>query len=66
MRGFGLMIGIETPKFKEIIAQLLERGVVAGSAGGSVIRLVPPLIITKEDADLFLRKFTEILEDEDL
>lgn len=66
VRGFGLMIGIETPKFKEIIAKLLERGVVAGSAGGSVIRLVPPLIITKEDADLFLRKFTEILEDEDL
>lgn len=66
VRGFGLMIGIETPKFKKIITKLLAKGVVAGSAGGSVIRLVPPLIITKEDADLFLRKFTEILEDEDL
>lgn len=63
VRGFGLMIGIETPKFKEIIHRLLERGVVAGSAGGSVIRLVPPLIITKADADLFLEKFTEILEE---
>ena len=66
VRGFGLMIGVETPKFKEIISKLLERGVVAGSAGGSVIRLVPPLIITKSDADLFLKKFTEILEEEDL
>lgn len=66
VRGFGLMIGVETPKFKKIITKLLAKGVVAGSAGGSVIRLVPPLIITKEDADLFLRKFTEILEDEDL
>lgn len=63
VRGFGLMIGIETPKFKEIIHRLLDRGVVAGSAGGSVIRLVPPLIITKADADLFLEKFTEILEE---
>ena len=66
VRGFGLMIGVETPKFKKIITKLLAKGVVAGSAGGSVIRIVPPLIITKEDADLFLRKFTEILEDEDL
>lgn len=63
VRGFGLMIGVETPKFKEIIHRLLDRGVVAGSAGGSVIRLVPPLIITKADADLFLEKFTEILEE---
>jgi len=57
------MIGIETPMFKEFIARLLESGIVAGSAGGSVIRLVPPLIITKEDADLFIKKFTEILEE---
>ena len=66
VRGFGLMIGVETPKFKEIIGKLLAKGVVVGSAGGSVIRLVPPLIITKKDADLFLCKFAEILEDENL
>lgn len=63
VRGYGLMIGIETPMFKEFIARLLESGIVAGSAGGSVIRLVPPLIINKEDADLFIKKFTEILEE---
>lgn len=63
VRGYGLMIGIETPEYKEIISKLLDRGIVAGSAGGSVIRLVPPLVITKDDADLFIQKFTEILEE---
>lgn len=63
VRGLGLMIGIETPVFKEAIAKLLERGIVAGSAGGNVIRLVPSLIITKAEVDIFINEFDKVMEE---
>lgn len=53
VRGKGLMIGIELSsdfavKVKDIC---LEKGYLVGSVGSRVIRLLPPLIITKEDID---------------
>ena len=63
VRGYGLMIGIETPVFKEAISMLLERGIVTGSAGGGVIRLVPPLVITKADSDIFIKEFKAVMEE---
>ncbi len=63
VRGYGLMIGIETDNFKLYVSKLLEKGIVAGTAGGSVIRLVPPLIITKNEADIFIEKFEEVLKE---
>ncbi len=63
VRGYGLMIGIETPVFKEAIAKLLDAGIVAGSAGGGVIRLLPPLIITKSEIDMFVEKFEKVMEE---
>lgn len=63
VRGYGLMIGIETPVFKEAISMLLKRGIVAGSAGGGVIRLVPSLVITKADVDIFIKEFKCVMEE---
>ena len=52
VRGVGLMLGIE---FKEKVAPLLAalegRGVLAINAGATVVRMVPPLILTRDDAD---------------
>lgn len=51
-RGLNLMQGLEfTVPVGPIINQCLENGLILISAGGNVIRLVPPLVITKEDVD---------------
>jgi len=50
VRGQGFLIGIELDRpVGSILNTLLERGVLAMSAGPNVIRLLPPLVITDED-----------------
>ena len=64
VRGRGLMIGIEmeTP-VKELRSKLLfEQKVFTGVTGTNVIRLLPPLNLSKEDADLFLKRFENALK----
>jgi acetylornithine aminotransferase/acetylornithine/N-succinyldiaminopimelate aminotransferase len=56
VRGKGLLIGIE---FNETIAidvknKLFEKGYLVGNIGDKIIRIAPPLIITKEFIDKFL------------
>lgn len=59
VRGKGLMIGIEvTESPAEIQKKALEKGLLVLTAGKNVIRLLPPLIITKAD----IEKGVEILE----
>lgn len=57
-RGMGLMQGLvvkERP-VGELIGRALENGLVVMSAGGNVLRFVPPLIIEKEDIDEMIRR----------
>ena len=66
IRSMGLMIGVQ---FKEAIAKkvnacLLNHGYLVGVVGDSVLRIVPPLIITKEDAFEFTKTLKKILEEE--
>ncbi len=64
VRGKGLMIGVEFKSnlsTKKVAAELLENGVVAGTAGENVLRLLPPFIITEEEIELFLKEFTYII-----
>jgi len=52
MRGQGLMLGIELDRPCGVIMnQALEAGLLLSVTADSVIRLVPPLIITVEEAD---------------
>ncbi|MCP4487059.1 MAG: acetylornithine/succinylornithine family transaminase [Gammaproteobacteria bacterium] len=52
VRRLGLMIGIELKqKVQEKLAYLLERKIVALPAGANVIRMLPPLVIDKEQID---------------
>lgn len=63
IRGKGLMIGMEfkTP-IKEIRTKLLkEYGIFTGVSGQNIIRLLPPLSLTKEQADEFLAAFKKVL-----
>lgn len=59
VRGRGLMLGLEfEASIKEIRSKLLfEEKVFTGVSGANVIRLLPPLCLTIEQADEFLRRF---------
>ena len=63
VRGRGLMIGMEFHEpIKEKRRQLLfEEKVFTGATGTNVFRLLPPLCLTKEQADIFLERFKKVL-----
>ena len=63
VRGKGLIIGIEftKPIAKTIAKELLNEGIVVGNSGDSVLRLLPPFIITKDDIHYFVKIFTSVL-----
>lgn len=63
VRGRGLMIGIELDApISEMRRKLLfEEKVFTGSTGTHVFRLLPPLCLTKEQADSCLDKFKKLL-----
>jgi acetylornithine aminotransferase len=56
IRGRGLMLGIELqPEHADVRNRLLfESHIFTGGAKNGVMRLLPPLTITKEDIDMFL------------
>ena len=52
IRGQGLMIGIELEvDCAELVGQALEEGLLINVTAGSVVRLLPPLILSEEEAD---------------
>ena len=57
-RGFMQGLALEGKPVGEVIAAARERGLLVISAGNNVLRLVPPLVIEKEDID----QMTEILD----
>ena len=62
VRGLGLMIGIELKKpAGGYLAALAERGVLALSAGPTVMRYLPPLVITPEDIDTVIEETAAVL-----
>ena len=63
VRGRGLMIGLEFEEpVKEIRNKLLyEEKVFTGVSGTNVIRLLPPLCLSIEQADEFLQRFKKVL-----
>lgn len=65
VRGEGLMIGVdvEIPQ-SEFRNRLLQKyHIMTGYSGKNTLRLLPPLIITRKEADEFLKAFKEIAEE---
>ena len=62
LRGRGLMIGIELNDGHETLRDrlLFDKHIFTGGAQANVIRLLPPLCITKADADQFIKAFNEL------
>lgn len=62
VRGCGLMVGIElTQPGAEYVDKLREKGFLINCTAGNVLRLVPPLIIKKEEIDEFVKALDETL-----
>lgn len=63
-RGLGLMQGLVFDRpVNEIINKALEKGLILINAGTSIIRFVPPLVISKENVDAMIEILTECLDE---
>ncbi len=63
VRGKGLMVGIELKeKARPYCEKLMQLGVLAKETHDNVIRLAPPLIISKEDLDWALDKLKQVFQ----
>ena len=61
-RGKGLMQGLVLAKsVGEVVKKAMEHGLIVISAGGNVLRLVPPLVITVEHVDEMIEKLKKAL-----
>jgi acetylornithine/LysW-gamma-L-lysine aminotransferase len=64
IRGLGLMIGLELKeKAGPYVQKLMDKGVIVLLAGATVIRLLPPLVITKAQIDAVVAALKEVLSE---
>jgi acetylornithine aminotransferase len=62
IRGRGLMIGIELDRpCGELVKSALEAGLLINVTRDTVIRLLPPLVITRADADLIVERLAPLV-----
>ena len=62
VRGLGLIVGIELKqKAGPYLAALAERGVLALTAGATVMRFLPPLVIGADDIDTVIERVADVL-----
>jgi acetylornithine/LysW-gamma-L-lysine aminotransferase len=62
VRGLGLLVGIELKeRVQPYLMALIERGVLALPAGPTVLRLLPPLVITYDDLNHVVTQIGEVL-----
>lgn len=63
VRGLGLMIGLDVKdKRNEILKMLQDESILAIPAGDSVVRFLPPYIVTKKHIDTVIESLRRILE----
>ncbi|MEE9212339.1 MAG: aminotransferase class III-fold pyridoxal phosphate-dependent enzyme, partial [Phycisphaeraceae bacterium] len=74
VRGMGLMLGVElvrnrqskqpaTAQTADLVEQCKDRGLLLGKGGlsGNVLRIKPPMCVTKDDADFIADCLDEVL-----
>lgn len=63
IKGLGLMIGIELSKdCPELVEEAKKAGLLINVAAGNTIRLLPPLIMTDEQADEMIQIITTLIK----
>jgi len=64
VRGAGLMVGIEfEQECRSIALKLMENGLLVSCTALHVIRLVPPLIITKDEVDEIITILKKVIDE---
>ena len=62
IRGLGLMIGIDLERpCSELVLQALDQGLLFSVQAEHVIRLLPPLILSKEQADTIIEQVSQLV-----
>ena len=62
VRGLGFMLGVELSKpCSSLVDIFREKGILVNCTSENVLRILPPLISTKENMDYFLNIFNQIL-----
>lgn len=62
VRGLGLLVGIELRiRASQVVEKLMERGILALTAGSTVLRLLPPLVITEAQLDAVVEAIAAVL-----
>ena len=56
-------MNLSTLKPADVVSKALEKGLVIISAGSDVLRIVPPLVITKAHVDEMVNKLKETLSE---
>jgi acetylornithine aminotransferase len=63
VRGFGCMIGVElSMDGQPIVDEMQKRHILVNCTNVNVLRLVPPLIVTQEQCDVFIDTLRSVLE----
>jgi acetylornithine/LysW-gamma-L-lysine aminotransferase len=63
VRGLGLMVGVELRRrARPYLRALLQRGVLALPAGPTVIRFLPPLVISPDDLAFVVEAVADVLQ----
>jgi predicted acetylornithine/succinylornithine family transaminase len=64
IRGAGMMIGfdLDVPVARAVVGKALHEGVVVNATGENTIRLLPPLNLTREEADEGLHRLKTAIE----
>jgi acetylornithine/N-succinyldiaminopimelate aminotransferase len=65
VRGKGLMIGVELDMkdAKRVVIKMMEKGVLSNVTAGNVVRLVPPLNITRPDLEKVFETLIESIKE---
>ena len=67
IRGMGLLIGIQIKgNIKEFINNCFNKGLLVVSAGTDVVRLLPPLNVTKDEIDMAIAILEEVMKEQEV
>ena len=63
VRGAGLLIGIQLKDeiAKDVFVKLFSKGFLTSLCGGNTIRIAPPLILKKNEADMFVNALADVI-----
>ena len=62
VRGKGMMIGVELDRpCAELVQQALDAGLLINVAAGNVVRLLPPLVLSDEQADQIIETVSDLI-----